>query len=330
MKEKSTTTESASTVCYEMIEAKARKRFKDGGLPMHAMEERGGAGFSVSRRRLLAYAASSPVMTIAAGVGANLATPSSAVAQTTILWSADMESGYLLESNGGEWDEEVVTDSADSSAQLASSMGIPPYSGSYVMKQSVLGSVGGTRMGSYNEITTRVQAGGDFWVSWFDYYPNRITFNNTNDMWNFWQIAGQAQDLSYNPVWTLNVDGSTFYPWLFWPANGAYLAGPHQGESGPKDYKCTTPIPVGSWVRFDIYVKPSRNFTGALTIYMNGTTLFDLSAINTSYPTVPPGVGNPGESGFFYMTHNAYGSNLTPTPATHYVDKVTYSTARMP
>src|SRR6266480_1006972 len=87
--------------------------------------------------------------------GANLATPSSAVAQTTILWSADMESGYLLESNGGEWDEEVVTDSADSSAQLASSMGIPPYSGSYVMKQSVLGSVGGTRMGSYNEITTR-------------------------------------------------------------------------------------------------------------------------------------------------------------------------------
>jgi hypothetical protein len=29
-------------------------------------------------------------------------------------------------------------------------------------------------------------------------------------------------------------------------------------------------------------------------------------------------------------THNSYGSGLTPTPATHYVDDVTYSLGRMP
>jgi isoquinoline 1-oxidoreductase beta subunit len=50
------------------------------GLPMDAMDKSGGPGFSIGRRRLLTYAVASPVMTIAAGLGVNLATPSSAVA----------------------------------------------------------------------------------------------------------------------------------------------------------------------------------------------------------------------------------------------------------
>jgi hypothetical protein len=37
-----------------------------------------------------------------------------------------------------------------------------------------------------------------------------------------------------------------------------------------------------------------------------------------------------GVGGLLYTTHNAYGSGLTPTPATHYVDDVTYSLGRMP
>src|SRR6266480_3985026 len=64
------------------------------GLPMDAMGEGGGPGFSIGRRRLLTYALSSPVVTIAAGFGVNLATPSSAVAAPTPLMPADSVDYY--------------------------------------------------------------------------------------------------------------------------------------------------------------------------------------------------------------------------------------------
>jgi len=64
------------------------------GLPMDAMGEGGGPGFSIGRRRLLTYALSSPVVTIAAGFGVNLATPSSAVAAATPLMPADSVDYY--------------------------------------------------------------------------------------------------------------------------------------------------------------------------------------------------------------------------------------------
>jgi hypothetical protein len=245
-----------------------------------------------------------------------------------ILWSAGMEMGTLLltDSPAGEWSDKVNTGAADSTAVRAAAEGIPPHGGQWVMKQAVTGAAGGTRMARYPEITQRVQAGGDFWVSWYDFYPRQITYG-IFDMFSFWQIAGVDASLSYNPVWTLNFDGASFCPVLIWSPNGmAPDPGPHEGEAGKRFYTSSTPIPVGRWVRFDMYIKPAADFTGAFTLWMDGVKLFDLSAIKTSYP----GVGNPGQPGFFYMTHNAYGSGLTPTPATHYVDDVTYSLGRMP
>ena len=64
------------------------------GLPMDAMGEGGGPGFSIGRRRLLTYALSSPVVTIAAGFGVNLATPSTALASPTPLMPADSVDYY--------------------------------------------------------------------------------------------------------------------------------------------------------------------------------------------------------------------------------------------
>src|SRR5207237_6767502 len=64
------------------------------GLPMDAMDESGGPGFSIGRRRLLTYAVSAPVVTIAAGFGVNLATPSTALASPTPLIPADSVDYY--------------------------------------------------------------------------------------------------------------------------------------------------------------------------------------------------------------------------------------------
>src|SRR5258706_2418711 len=57
-------------------------------------DPRGFPGFSIGRRRLLTYAVSSPVVTIAAGFGVNLATPSSAEAAPMPLIPADSVDYY--------------------------------------------------------------------------------------------------------------------------------------------------------------------------------------------------------------------------------------------
>src|SRR2546427_466023 len=57
-------------------------------------DPRGFPGFSIGRRRLLTYAVSAPVVTIAAGFGVNLATPSTALASPTLLIPADSVDYY--------------------------------------------------------------------------------------------------------------------------------------------------------------------------------------------------------------------------------------------
>ena len=64
------------------------------GFPLDAIDESGGTGFSIGRRKLLTYAVSSPVLTIAAGFGVNLAIPSSAVAVPLPLMPADTVDYY--------------------------------------------------------------------------------------------------------------------------------------------------------------------------------------------------------------------------------------------
>jgi len=68
-------------------------------------------------------------------------------------------------------------------------------------------------------------------------------------------------------------------------------------------------------------ITPSADFTGAIKVWMNGQAASDQSLVKTRFPDV-------GLGGSMYVTHNAYGSGLTPTSAHHYVDEVTISLDR--
>ena len=228
-----------------------------------------------------------------------------------------METGDL-----SEWFGVDTSGSAVSTAVTAFSAGIPPKTGSWVMKQSVTGSVGGSRMNVFPGLNALAQAGTTFYVSWWDYYPTRITFGSS-DMFMIWQIASRDSAGVYSPIWGLYLNGSNFTPILGWSPNDMAGPGPHAGESGKRYYSSTLPVPVEQWVFFEVMVTPSSGFTGAVKVWLNRQVLFDLSLVKTRFPDV--GVG-----GLMYTTHNAYGSGLTPTPAIHYVDDVTYSLGRMP
>ncbi len=240
------------------------------------------------------------------------------------LWSAGMETGDL-----SEWSGMDNSGSAQSVAVTASSAGIPAKTGNWVMQQSVTGSVGGTRMNDSGGINALSQAGTTFYVSWWDYFPAQITFGEA-DMFSIFQIASRDSDGVYSPIWGLDFQpsGPDFPPsnfalTLIWSPDNMAPPGPHADESGKRYYYSTQLVPVGQWMFFEVMITPSSDFTGAVKIWMNGAVLFDLTAVKTRFPDV-------GAGGFMYTTQNAYGSGLTPTPATHYVDNATVSLGRMP
>jgi hypothetical protein len=265
-----------------------------------------------------------PFTVLAVDAAGNASAPSAPLSVTTpalpeIQWSAGMETGNL-----SEWNDESNSGSADSVAVTALSAGIPPKSGNWVMRQSVTGSSGGTRMARFPEVDALTKAGTTFYVSWWDYYPTKISFA-ASDMFSPWQLASFDAAGVPNPVWGLFLNGSNSTLILGWsPAGNGPAEGPHAGEfTQRRGYTSTVAVPVGQWMFFEIMITPSAEFTGAIKIWLNGQVAFDLSQVKTRFPDSALG-------GFMYVTHNAYGSGLTPTPAHHYVDDVTVSLGRMP
>ena len=235
-----------------------------------------------------------------------------------VLWRASMEAGNL-----SEWDDQMNSGSASSAAVTAASAGIPQKSGSWVMQQSITSKAeSGTRMERYPEIESLAKSGTPFYVSWWDYYPARISFSKA-DFFSLWQVVSRDSGGVYHPIWTLNLDGSNSTLQLIWSPDGnAPSPGPHAGESGKRLYASNAVLPVGQWVFFEVMMKPASDFTGAIKVWMNGVPVFDQSNVKMRFP-------DGGSGGWMGVTHNAYGSNLTPIPATHYVDDVTISLGRM-
>jgi hypothetical protein len=229
-----------------------------------------------------------------------------------------METGDL-----SEWAGMVNSGSAESVAVTAFSAGIPPKTGSWVLRQAVTGSVGGTRITDNGGINVLGAAGTPFYVSWWDYYPTKITFG-VSDFFMILQIASRDSNGVYNPIWGFYLNPSDSTPVLgYSPSDAAPYPGPHAGESGKRAYFSTQPVPVGQWVFFEIMVKPAADFTGAVKIWMNRQVIFDQQLVKTKFPEGPV-------SGLQYVQHTAYGSNLTPIPAVHYLDDITVSLGRMP
>ena len=240
---------------------------------------------------------------------------------TAILWSAGMETGDLT-----EWSQKVNTDAADSWAVTAASEGIPPRGGDWVLKQSVTGTVGGTRIQRYPEINWLTAFRIPFYVSWWEYYPTTLSAADSPEsfMYSNFQIAS-ADDCAacFHPICGLFVNPADFTLTLGWSPNGmAPAEGPHAGESGKRSYSSTRPIPVAQWVFFEVMIKPSSTFTGALRIWMNGELLFEQANVKTRFPDI--GIG-----GAMWTANTGYGSYISPTPATHYLDDVTLSLRRL-
>jgi hypothetical protein len=232
------------------------------------------------------------------------------------LWRAGMEGGNL-----SEFQAEHNSGSADSIAVLAANEGIPPRGGRWVMKQSVTGTSGGTRMINFRTINS-VYRSGSFYYSFWAYFPQATRHNG---FFNLVQMQSTNASGVVDPVWILAYHPTNFTLRLEWWGN-LKMTGPHPGESGGRAYDQPVPIPVRQWVFIQLMITPSEDFSGAIKVWMNDALMFDMANIRTKYPEsyVAAGVQS------VFMSKNAYGMNLTPTPNHHYVDDVTISRGPMP
>jgi len=228
-----------------------------------------------------------------------------------ILWSAHMLAGNL-----SEWDEKVNSGSADTTVVTPASVGIPPRSGSYVMKQAVTGSSGGTRMQRYPEVDALARAGTKLYWSWYDYFPTPVSFSTSGmyQIWGWLSVQSSAPQAVSDVFFSFgfNPTGNTLRL-TYNPTSRASIA--------PKtEYTSSVPVPVGSWNFFEIELLPRGNATGSIRIRMNGALIFELLNIQTQYPLV-------GQTPLLsVLEQTGYGD----VAFAHYVDDVTLSLGRMP
>ena len=239
----------------------------------------------------------------------SVTTPVSALPQ--IMWSAHMLAGNL-----SEWDEKVNSGSADTTVVTPASVGIPPRSGSYVMKQAVTGSSGGTRMQRYPEVDALARAGTKLYWSWYDYFPTPVSFSTSGmyQIWGWLSVQSSAPQAVSDVFFSFgfNPTGNTLRL-TYNPTSRASIA--------PKtEYTSSVPVPVGSWNFFEIELLPRGNATGSIRIRMNGALIFELLNIQTQYPLV-------GQTPLLsVLEQTGYGD----VAFAHYVDDVALSLGRMP
>jgi len=148
-----------------------------------------------------------------------------------------------------------------------------------------------------------------YYSVWF-YFPLAYTPNGTpNNWWNIFQWKSKSVSQGKNdPVFNLEVAnwGGQMYLYLCPPAfvNGGIC----YPQSGPP----YTSIPVGQWTHVEArYVCSGLSNGGHVTIWQDGTQLWDIATVQTRYGY------SDAECGW---SVNNYSNGLSPSPATIYVD----------
>jgi hypothetical protein len=250
---------------------------------------------------------------IAAAIFGLAAFTSTASAAT--LWSADHETGNLSQwdlnggggmFNNGSFESVASTDVA--------------HTGSWSLRAKIWTDAGGDN-GVRAFRWAEPQANRDAYYSAWLYIPNQVTING---WWQVFQFKSRSTSGAVDPFWYMEIieraDGTLGPKFTWW--NGLTVEGPHQGESGGRAYQSSAVIPVGQWFHIEAYLHQSKDFDGRLTMWLNGTQIFDQTNVRTSYNNCNYNT---------WCTSNEwsvknYGNFLSPSPTTLYIDDAVIST----
>ena len=255
------------------------------------------------------------------GVGALLAlvvvlTPilrSPAVADEA-LWRAGMEQGSLA-----EWTSPAATraDDAgggeyDSGEGFASVTSQQRRSGTYAARLELPHGNGGTRLFRWRELREHRDVAVSVWL----YFPSAYTV--VGRYFNIFQFKSRTPSNAVDPIWYLDVQNPAprrmRLDLIWWHRS---LQGPWRGQSGFKRFtQKAADVPVGRWFQIRAELRQSSAFDGALRVWQDGTLLFDMTAIRTSYDNCEFNAWCTSNE----WSVNDYSDGLRPRPAVIYAD----------
>jgi len=225
-----------------------------------------------------------------------------------IEWQTDHEVGTFADwtvNQGGE--SEYNSGTGDSTITTEQKR-----SGSYALEQSVnTTNESGTRMFRWYTAQAGEALPADAYYSAWFYYPSAVTVNN------WLMLMGWKTKQDNNVVdnaWFLylsNLPGGDMQLRLTDKINGLF------------DESSGVAFPTGQWVRIEAYYQARSNNTGRITVWQNGTQIFDANGYQTQRPS------SNSIARQFEVAN--YGEGTTPAAVTRYVDDLIISTgARIP
>jgi Polysaccharide lyase len=237
-----------------------------------------------------------------------------------LVWSADMETGNLTQwtvasivngsTQGGSYDSGNCSRPSNGvSTDVA-------HSGRYSMKVTI-DTANRTESGCRQFRHAESVSGNTYYYGGWYYLPARY---DGIDYWNVFQFKSETSSLN-DPFWVLDLmprsDGALHLK-LRWKGT---VSGPYSSDTstGTKYYdQNALTVPVGRWFHVEAYLKQASDYSGRLTIWQDGTQLYDMVNVKTKYP-----------GGDQRWSVNNYSNGVSPNPTSLYLDDATISTGRV-
>ena len=231
-----------------------------------------------------------------------------------LLWSADMETCDLSQwtknnTHGGSYDSGNCRRPENGVSEEQA------HSGKYSMKLTIDTSVeSGCR-----QFRNQESISGEplYYSAWF-YLPHYFRAAN---YWNIFQFKSEAGGLN-DAFWVIDLmprkSNGSLHLILRWKGK---ITGPDSQDPlpGTRYFDQTRmDVPIGKWFLIEAFLKQASDDTGQLTIWQDGTLLWDLNGVKTRYP-----------KGDQRWSVNNYSDKLWPNPATIYIDDAVISRQRV-
>jgi hypothetical protein len=244
-----------------------------------------------------------PNLVIGADAPDGAAVPEGGLTAIDFPWSTSFEDGdpdyqapqgYCYESFGGD----------------VAIVGAPPdaHSGSHVAAFSVVAETGApfNQVSQVRCVRQGVLPQSAYYGAWY-YVPQPVTVLSVGapvfSLWNLFHFQGaDSPSGQFRNLWDLSVASQ--------PDGALHIYGYDFLRTQTLDASLVPPIPIGTWVHLEVFLKRSDADAGEFAIYQDGQLALDLQGIQTD-PTV---------WGQFYVGSLAYA--LMPPNVTVYVDDV--------
>jgi hypothetical protein len=245
-------------------------------------------------------------------------------AQSSIVWSANMETGNL-----NQWLTGGVSQASwDSGDCIRPANGVSTeqaHSGIYSMKMTADTT---TRESGCRQFRSpESKTGNTYYYSAWLYVP---VFTRASSYWNVFQFKSDHCSTE-EPFWVVDLlsrsTSGPMYLRLRYKGGNEEVGGPFAGNpAGTKYYTQTIKdVPVGQWTHLEAYLVQSGAYGGHITFWQDGVQIWDMANVNTKYPANFAGCSAAGDERW---SINNYSDGLNPVVATLFWDDAAVSTTK--